>query len=386
MRALVYVQHLLGIGHLARIRRIAAGLAEAGVATTLVEGGTPTGIVPAVGVETIQLTPVRVAADAMSVLLHADGRPVTDVDKAIRRDHLLSILDRLRPDILLIEAFPFGRRAMRFELLPLLAAAEHQGTAVVACSVRDILQESANPQRSLETVETLNRHFDLLLVHGDEAMTPLSLTFPMADQITIPVRYTGTVGPRPLPATRHDYAVIVSAGGGIVGERLLQTAIAARRLSPLADASWLVLTGPNLPDEAFLRLQAAATAAGAGVSVERSVRDLASWLASAEVSISQAGYNTVADIFASGCAAVLCPFASGGETEQTVRAQALANQRRAALVSEDALTPRALADAVAAAMALPHAAPILHDGAARSAAMLVDAAREKQAASTRVSA
>ncbi len=249
MRALVYVQHLLGIGHLARIRRIAASLVEAGVETVLVEGGTPTGLAPAAGVETIQLTPVRVAANAMSLLLHADGSPFTEADKAARRDQLLAIAARHQPDILLIEAFPFGRRAMRFELLPLLAAAGRQGAAVIASSVRDILQESGDLRRAEETVETLNRHFDLLLVHGDEALTPLSLTFPLADRITAPIRYTGTVGPRPAAGVQHGYAAIVSAGGGVVGETLLATAIAARGLSPLADAPWLVLTGPNLPDE-----------------------------------------------------------------------------------------------------------------------------------------
>ncbi len=386
MRALVYVQHLLGIGHLARIRRIAASLVEAGVETVLVEGGTPTGLAPAAGVETIQLTPVRVAANAMSLLLHADGSPFTEADKAARRDQLLAIAARHQPDILLIEAFPFGRRAMRFELLPLLAAAGRQGAAVIASSVRDILQESGDLRRAEETVETLNRHFDLLLVHGDEALTPLSLTFPLADRITAPIRYTGTVGPRPAAGVQHGYAAIVSAGGGVVGETLLATAVAARGLSPLADAPWLVLTGPNLPDEAFARLQEAAKAAGPGVTIERAVRDLASWMASAQVSISQAGYNTVADVLASGCAAVLCPFAAGGETEQTTRAKALAAERRAAVVSEEALAPDTLAAAISAALALPRAAPILHDGGTRSAQILCEAARAKRAAPRKESA
>ena len=35
-KALVYVQHLLGLGHLMRISRIAAALADAGVETVLV--------------------------------------------------------------------------------------------------------------------------------------------------------------------------------------------------------------------------------------------------------------------------------------------------------------------------------------------------------------
>ena len=40
-RILFYVQHLLGIGHLARASRVAGALAEDGFAVTVVTGGTP---------------------------------------------------------------------------------------------------------------------------------------------------------------------------------------------------------------------------------------------------------------------------------------------------------------------------------------------------------
>jgi predicted glycosyltransferase len=380
-RALIYVQHLLGIGHLARAHRIASAMVEAGIATTIAQGGAGAGLAAAPGVETIQLTPAKVTADDMSTLLHADGRPFTDLDKQRRCEALLHVLRRVRPDILVIEAFPFGRRPMRFELIPLLEAAKAMGVPVIASSIRDILQQNAKLGRAEETADLVNTLFDLVLVHGDEAMTPLAMTFPQAHAIAAKTRYTGLVAPKRPAAIVGGYAVIVSAGGGSVGAALLEAAVAAAPLTSFRDEAWLVLAGPNLPEADFARLRAMASGK---VAVARSVPDLAAHLAGAKVSVSQAGYNTVADVLVAGSAAVLTPFAAGGETEQTVRAEALAAAGRAVVVREKNLSPLELAAAIDRAAALPKSAAQVLAGGARTAAILLDALAGKTIANKRV--
>jgi predicted glycosyltransferase len=374
--ALIYVQHLLGIGHLARIARVAAGLVEADISVTIACGGPAEALDLPTGAELLPLPPVKVASHDMGTLLHPDGRPFEAADKAARRDLLLAELERLRPDILIIEAFPFGRRAMRFELLPLLEAARQLSVPVVASSIRDILQESRKAGRAEETAAMVERFFDIVLVHGEETVTPLALTFPLAGRIAGRLRYTGLVGPPPIGEPVRDHAVIVSAGGGAVGAGLLHAAIAARPLTAFAAAPWLVLAGPNLPSEDFVALERAA--ASKGIDLRRHVGDLPARLAGAALSVSQAGYNTVAEIEAAGCPAVLVPFAAGGETEQSLRAAALERVGRAIMVAEAALTPERLAAAIDAAPALPTAAPRRFDGASRSAAILLAALAESR--------
>ncbi len=69
------------------------------------------------------------------------------------------------PDVVIIEAFPFGRRQMRFELLR--AARCHcrsQTQAETLHLVRDILQQQKKPGRDEETVALLRDHFDGVLV------------------------------------------------------------------------------------------------------------------------------------------------------------------------------------------------------------------------------
>jgi predicted glycosyltransferase len=382
-RALLYVQHLLGIGHLARMSRIARGLVAAGMEATIVQGGTDAGFLAMDGVDVVNLTPVKVAANDMATLLHADGRPFDEADRVARRQHLLAVLSAIRPDILLVEAFPFGRRQMRFELLPLLDDAKAMGIPVIASSVRDLLQESRKPGRAEETVELVRRYFDLVLVHGDEALTPLALTFPLARRIVARVKYTGIVGPVGPVAARPGHAVVVSAGGGSVGARLLEAAVSAAPLTRFRADSWLVLAGPNLPHPDFARLQAAAKRVSAKIEVRRSTPDLPACLAGADVSVSQAGYNTVADILVAGCPAVLAPFAAGGETEQSARADALATAGRAVVVRESELSPATVAEAMEQAVRLPKAPPSRLDGAGRTASILLDALARKQASSRR---
>jgi predicted glycosyltransferase len=162
--------------------------------------------------------------------------------------------------------------------------------------------------------------------------------------------------------------VLISAGGGAAGADLVRAAIdAALILAPIG--RWGLITGPNLPAEAR-----AATEARAPVGVEIfSFRpDFASLLGGATLSVSQAGYNTVCDILRAGCRSVLVPFAAGGETEQSVRAERLARLGLATVVAEEGLTGEALAAALKTALAGPKPPPAALglDGAAQSAAML----------------
>ena len=128
-RVMFYVQHLLGIGHVVRATRIARALAAGPFEVDLVMGGAPVAGLDAGRARLVQLPPVRAGAQGFSELVDAEGAPLTDAAKDARRDALLAHFDAFAPDILLIEAFPFGRRQMRFELLPLLERADGRARA-----------------------------------------------------------------------------------------------------------------------------------------------------------------------------------------------------------------------------------------------------------------
>ena len=359
MKVFFYVQHLLGIGHLKRAATVARALASDGFEVTLASGG-----VPVEGIAVLQLPPVSSDA-SFKQLIEEHGKPIDEAWKARRRAALLAAWRASDAEVLMVELFPFGRRQMRFELLPLLDAAKARpGRPLIVCSVRDLIQP--HPRREAEMVECFERYFDRLLVHGD----PRVAAFPLAARLAGKLQYTGYVVNNFFEKTDlGSDEVLVSVGGGAVGQPLLEAALAARPLTSLRARPWRLLAGANArePDLALLRGRA-----DSAVVIERTRRDFAARLANCVLSVSQAGYNTVMETLAARARAVVVPFAAGGEAEQSTRARLLAARGLLEVVEESALTPASLAAAIERALARPRPAPadIDLDGAAASARLL----------------
>ena len=372
-RVFFYVQHLLGIGHIARASRISSALARNGCKVTLVTGGLPVSGFPGDDVTAVALPPVAAASSGFSGLAHADGTPVDQRFLDDRRDLLLSAFRAATPDVVIIEAFPFGRRQMRFELLPLLDAIEAaKPRPKLYTSVRDILQQQKKAGRDEETVATLDAHFDGVLVHGDPAFVRLEETFPLAGRIIDKISYTGLVAPPMPPAPSEIFDIVVSAGGGAVGRDLIRASLdAAKQVA--GDKRWCLIAGPNLPEADFLALQREATA---NLQLVRFRKDFPSLLRGADLSISQAGYNTVCDLLVTGCRAILVPFTAGGETEQSVRAERLQSLGLASALPEAGLTADMLAGSISEILKKPK--PALHridvGGAERTGYIIQNAA------------
>jgi predicted glycosyltransferase len=353
-----YVQHLLGVGHLKRASILAREMVNQGLGVTVVLGGPAVKGVEFTGCARVILPSIQAADETFSTLVDADGNPVSDALRDARAARLLTEFEALDPDFVLIEMFPFGRRQFRFELMPLLEAIHGRANPpIVACSVRDILVHKSNPDRNQEMIALATAWFDTILVHGDPLLVPLETSFPDAAFIEHKISYTGyVVDPKAQMSTEGNNRidgkdeVIVTVGGGAVGEPLLRAAIAARPLSSLSDIPWRIITGPNLDEAVFDELR---SAVDEGVVFERWRSDLPVLLKNCRLSISQAGYNTVMDILQANARAVVVPFSAGNETEQGIRAQKLSERGRLITVDAKGLSPKILANAIDNALALP---------------------------------
>ena len=129
----------------------------------------------------------------------------------------------------------------------------------------------------------------------------------------------------------------------------------------LAGRTWRLLGGPG----------EARTVNGMAVEAARS--DFPTLLRNATLSISQAGYNTVVEILAYADRAVLVPFGTARETEQTDRATWLAERGLVTCLPAESLAPDTLASAVDRALQRPSIRsfpPCDLNGAATTAALL----------------
>ncbi|MGD9510571.1 MAG: glycosyltransferase family protein [Geminicoccaceae bacterium] len=376
-RCLIWVQSLLGSGHLRRAMLLADALAAHGAEVTLANGGPPGPWPASEGVRLAQLPPLVSRDSSFSALVDSAGDAVGEALWAERRRILLDLL-AAEPHAIVTEMFPFGRRAFRVELLPLLErCAARSPRPVVAASVRDILVTKPDPARYRWMVETCLTHYDRVLVHGDDRLMPFAATFPAAPELGERVTHTGFVHVGEVaPAPAVPAAVVVSAGGGAVGERLLLAALDARPHTRFACDPWLLVGGHNLPLDRLTRLRSLLPA---GCTLEQHRPDLASLMGRAVVSISQAGYNTVVEGLAGGARMVLVPFAAGVEDEQERRAQRLAALGLAERIGEAELDGMSLAVAIDRIGSQPRPDPTTFsfDGADRSARLILQWVRER---------
>ncbi|MEX0344174.1 MAG: glycosyltransferase family protein [Rhizobiaceae bacterium] len=353
-RILFYVQHLMGVGHVFRSMRIVAALVRSGHKVDLAYGGEPVPNFDPSGANVHFLPPLRAGSTVFNDLEDPEGNVVGEDYRDRRREMLLSIFSAGQHDVIVTEAFPFGRRQMRFELLPLLEAAKRRSPSpLVIASVRDILQENRKPGRNEETVRLLRDHFDCILVHGDPNMVTLDETFPLFGEIDALVQYTGIVAPELPPtdaAADNAFDVVVSVGGGALGAELLAAAIGAKPLSRLTKSRWCLVTGINIADDDLQRLERMAEG---NIEIRSFLPDLCAALSKAKLSISRCGYNTATDIFVSGCRSIVVPLSDGTETEQIRRAEILDRNGLAVRVDPEKQTPGYLAAAIDRALAQP---------------------------------
>ncbi|MEX0582262.1 MAG: glycosyltransferase [Sneathiella sp.] len=373
-KILFYVQHLLGIGHLKRTATLARNMMRSGFDVTVVSGGHEIDV-DLGGARLIQLPATRATDLYFKVLVDEDGQQIDDDWREKRAQRLLDIYAGIKPDVLITELFPFGRRQMRFELLPLLDAARADTPRpLIISSVRDILVAQSKPGRNEEMLELVETYFDYVMVHGDPQLISLDKTFPLTARISDRIFYTGYVvdhtgvkGGENAPGADE---VIVSSGGGAVGTNLLKTAMQARALSTARDMVWRVMVGATVETETFEELSALAPD---GVIVERARSDFTTLLMNCALSISQGGYNTVMEVLHAKCRAVIVPYAGGLETEQTLRARLLGQKGVLQIADEEGLTAGILASKVDTALNGPPArAEIDVNGGTKTIDLLTD--------------
>ena len=117
MKIVFYCQYVLGMGHFFRSLQIARALSTHEV--TLVVGGQEVRADIPRHVKLIRL-PVLYMDEKFTRLI--PGTPGVDVEavKTQRKEMLYNLLGEIRPDLFLVELYPFGRTIFKYELEPLL--------------------------------------------------------------------------------------------------------------------------------------------------------------------------------------------------------------------------------------------------------------------------
>jgi len=381
MHITIYCQYVWGMGHLFRSLELARAFEPHPV--TVLAGGQPVDIDLPAHVEMVRL-PTLFMDEKFTQLI--SGEPDRDVD-SVKKERLEILRQHFAtqpPDVFIIELFPFGRTAFRFELVPILENIRQgiYGTVRTVCSLRDILVEKKDPDAyEQRVIGLLQQYFDLLMIHSDERLLPLSKTFRREGDIEIPVVYTGFITRQPAPrrvaALKEQLGlpdpvklIVASAGGGRSGFPLLEPVVQAfGRLDSAIDFHLEVFTGPFIPPQAYDALEA--MAAGR-IRVRRFSGDFLEYLALADLSISLAGYNTCMNLLVTGVPSLILPYRR--QREQPLRVDALRAYLPLHVLAPSDLEPGRLARRVLDALSEPRPfsrVPLNLDGAETAAAYIV---------------
>ncbi len=358
MKVAYYCQHVLGVGHFYRSLELCRAIARQHL-TTLIVGGPPVAL-DASGIKVMRLPGLQMDS-SFSTMIPCDPALSLEAVKATRKIQLFSYFQAEKPDIFITELYPFGRKAFRFELDPLLAAI-NQGIlphCLCYCSVRDILVEKECGREKFEqrVVQLTNKYFDGIFVHADPAIITLNETFSRLDDIHIPLHYTGFVTNSESEETQERYLhradirkkldlaptdklIVTSIGGGSVGSELLDAAIAAVTLLQGSPSAHLqIFCGPYC-DAA--RYQSLLARKRPNITIDRFTDHFPAWLAAADLSISMAGYNTCMNLVQAGIPALVYPFRQN--REQRLRAERLGKKIPMTILTQTDLAPKLFAD------------------------------------------
>ena len=392
-RIVFFSQHLLGVGHHFRNLQIVRALAKRHE-VYFVDGGREVHRIDIPLVTTIRLPALFKDLESQRTVCEDAKFSLREAQEK-RKQILLETIAQIQPDIFVIELFPFARTRLYKELIPAIQKARAINPEVkVICSVREIIKKA--PQKELarkkppdreasffiprmiwyavsfwrkdernkmlarlyyeRVVPVLNRYFDYVLIHGDPRLFQLESFFPWIENIEIPIEYTGYVSEKlesPDSDTqktieeRGSY-VLVSVGGGILGWDMITTAVQAWKIlcehGYIQNMKMVIFAGVFMKDAEYDAIKKMCT--GDAFYLSRFTNNFLQWMQSAELSISQAGYNTCMNVLETGVKAILVPIPAERDLDQAPRAKKLSELGIADVIRSEELTLERMANAI----------------------------------------
>lgn len=351
-KLLVYSQDGLGLGHQRRTSRIVNQLLRIAPEFSVVTlCDSPLGQIfhSQPGHEYIKI-PTLIKVD--SGVWRTIGQ--CDLLKVIRKrqEIMFETLDTFLPDIFLVDHMPQGALG---ELLPIVEKAKRKGCKVVL-GLRDILDLPGtiiDRWQKEDAYTTLQRFYDHVLIYGQQDVFDTRSVYQIPSSISS--TYCGYVSPCQdcensgiVKEDLYKYGnsgakvIVVTFGGGADAAENLQLisqslANVSKRFLTLS----VMIAGPFNPAERQFKKMPTP----AGMKVIRNTNNMLSYMLTADLIVSMAGYNTIVEILYSKTKALIIP-RNGPSLEQQMRAQCLKQLGLLDCISYKNLTPVELSEKI----------------------------------------
>jgi predicted glycosyltransferase len=290
---------------------------------------------------------------------------------ALRARLSLAAAQELKPDVTIVDYRPLGRGG---DLRDTLEWLRDEGGRTTALGLWEVDDDPARLHEvwTGELTGAVAELYDLALFYGHPDRDDLRVE--RLRSAGVPVHETGLIAEVPSTSPPSDLGegyLLVTAGGGVDGAELLGCALRAIAIRPAGVPPAVVVTGPMMSPGEVRRLRSAASGLDALVVEFRP--DMADVLAGARAVIAMAGYNTVAELIASGVPALLVP-RTFPRREQLNRARRWAERGRVRMLEPAQLDPARLRDEIDKLLRLPRGIPEALTGAGDAIDILASAA------------
>lgn len=350
---MLYTHDSYGLGHLRRTLVLSRLLADRWPGCTrLIATGSPVAerFVRPDEAALVRLPAVRkVGEDAYEA---RDGGMTFAEISALRRAILIRAAREFAPDVLVVDHAPAGLHGELRDALAHLREGARPTRLVL--SLRDVVDGAALVRELWArdgVYALLDELYDAIVVYGRQDFYDAAREYGLSARAAAKTHHVGYLGRSPEgPAagpTREAGGplVVVTAGSGEDGLELYRVAIDALGGTVASPGRLLVIGGPLLPAPDRKRLHQLAVARGPVVQVVDEVPDALGLIASADVVVSMAGFNSICEIFSCARPAVVVPRAVRSY-EQRTRAEVLSRRGLIRHVLPSELTPDRLRNEV----------------------------------------
>ncbi len=345
-RLLYYCLSLVGIGHLTASLHIITELLN-DFDVDLIYGGINYSRFPQQdGFRVLQLPALLLNAEGE---LHSPEQNVAiDTIWQRRQDGILDFVSSAYKAII-VEFYPFGRRRFKREIRALIQHVQSRsGEIPVFSQVREVLVPS-DLDSEQKILAIINNEIHTVLVRGDPNIIRLDETFSLTSQLGERLFYAGYISPpAPKQWPARSNCILVSQGGGNVGQKLLIAAVQAAPLLP--QHRFLIATGSGASPTDISHLQSLIQSSN--VSIVPFLADFRSHLLTSALSINMGGDNTLLDVIITRTPSLAFPYP--GNSEQTLRIEKLAKQGWITQLRESDLNPQALKCQILSALSKPY--------------------------------
>lgn len=327
--ALIYCcRSEMHIGNLHRVIGLAGKLNEDFRVTILLDEDTPVLVDVPESIKLVFLPALRIDPD--SSVFAMDESEQLNERIVLRRDVILTEFERLKPQVVIVDNFPFHQHRLRGEVLPMIERARNgvYGESIVVCTTDSIMvDETAKGEEHADAAAAmLDKYFDLVVVQSDPVFARLEEFFKPRNTMHTPIYHAGFVmadtRSRPIDSSKED-RILVSAGDGLFGGALFRAAMEAQRvLHPVSGRPMKIIAGPRLLEHEYQDLARQAKSI-AGLTITRIVDDLRDEVSRSTYSVSQCGYCAALNAITTQTPSLFVPCPDRRRREQMVRAQRL---------------------------------------------------------------